>query len=340
MKANRINTAVIAAGRIGKMHAENLVRYVPQANLKFVFDKYKRSDWLMEAGIDEKEVKVTDNLDLILEDPSIEAIIIASSTTSHVALIEKILPYKKNIFCEKPIALESSVIKELMKKVSESKIVFQVGYNRRFDPDYINLKRSLTDGKIGKMYLMKIINRDPLRPPIEFIPKSGGLVFDFNVHDFDMIHFLSGERVKEVAAFGASLIDPRIEELGDIDTVLINLRLTNGALVNIDCSRETNYGYDQQIEVLGEKGSLKVVNFKENNLVLSGKDGIVSANPKANFVFRYREAFLNQVGSFFEAISQGKSSPITIEDAKNAVCVAEATSLSLKEKRTIQVKYD
>ena len=339
-KANKINTAIIAAGRIGVMHAENLIRHIPEARLKAVFDKYKRSDWLKNMPVEVHDILVTDDLDTILKDSSIEAVIIASSTTSHVPLIEQILPYKKNIFCEKPISLRSSIIKGLMEKVVASGVVFQVGYNRRFDPDFIALKERLASNEIGKMHLMKVINRDPLRPPLDFIPKSGGLVFDFNVHDFDMIHFLSEEKVEEVVALGGNLIDPKIGELGDIDTILINLKLGNGTLVNVDCSRETNYGYDQQIEVLGEKGSLGVTNIREHSLVSSSESGVNFAKPKFDFVSRYEKAFLNQMKSFYEAISMKKAPLITIEDARNALCVAEAVAQSLKTKQVAKVIYD
>ncbi len=332
----KINTAIIGAGRIGRMHAENIIRNIPEANLQVVFDKYKKKDWLKKLGASQ-EVEVTDGLKKILNDSSIEAVVIASSTTSHVPLIEAMIPYQKNIFCEKPIALQSASIKKLQTKLRKSKAVFQVGYNRRFDPQFVNLKNSLKE--IGKMYIIKIINRDPLRPPLSFIPKSGGLFFDFNTHDFDMVHYLSQQQVKEVTVMADNLIDAKIAELGDVDTALITLRLTNGALVNIDCSRETHYGYDQQIEVLGSKGSIKADNVRENTLMLSKKDAVKIANPSFNFVSRYKEAFLNQMQSFYSSIANKIPASVGLEDAKNAIAVAEAVSRSFKQKKTVEVKY-
>ncbi len=351
MSAN-INVAIIGAGRIGRMHAEVILKEIPQAQLKVVFDKYKKKDWLKK--ITNQKVEVTDDLKKIIDDDEIEAVIIASSTTSHVPLIKELLRTNpvKHIFCEKPVALSSKDFSQLLSAFKGKDFVFQVGYNRRHDPQFLELKKGFRQKKVGKPYLLKIINRDPVRPPVSFIPKSGGMIFDFNTHDFDMVNFLLGEKIKEVTAFSANLVDPKIGELGDIDTVLISLRMESGALVNIDCSREASYGYDQQIEILGSKGSIKATNLRENSLMLSTKAGVSIAKPKFDFVARYQEAFINQSKSFFDSIKRSKNSKTVanqkitqentireIENAKNAISVAEAVTASLKTKKVVAVKY-
>ncbi|BBM88638.1 inositol 2-dehydrogenase [Spirochaetota bacterium] len=345
LASKRVTFAVLGAGRIGRMHA-NILLTMPHVRLKTILDKYKKTDWLAGNGAN---VEVTDDLDSILNDNEINAIVIATSSSSHVALIEKILPSGKDIFCEKPVSFSITELNRIKKKVQKAGIKFQIGFNRRHDPNIIELKRLITANQAGKLYMIKIKNRDPKRPPIDFIPKSGGMLFDFNVHDFDMIHFLSQTDIEKVYTVGANLIDPEIGKLGDIDTAIITLQLKNKALATIDCSRETGYGYDQEIEVFGSNGSLKVQNLREHTLLTSHSNHVSIAHPKANFIERYRTAYIIQLERFIDWVSGGTTTSaatshshheIGLHEGLRAVCVAEAASKSLKSGQPEQVLYD
>ena len=316
------NVALIGFGRIGKMHFDKLKK-VKSISVKYIIDDFAERSEDMH-GI---EVLKANDLEKVLVKSDLDACIIVTPSNTHVDLIKKIAPYKKDIFCEKPISFNIEDLEEVKKCVEENGIKFQVGLNRRFDPDFMALKDEIAAKAIGDIQLIKITNRDPKRPDPEFVKGSGGLFFDFNTHDFDMVHFLTGENVTEVYAMGDALIDSRLKELGDIDTALISLKLSNGALVMIDTSRETNFGYDQRIEVFGSLGMLKIENIAETRTVTTSEDGSNTERPYWSFVERYNKAYIEELKHFANYISQDSSvSPVGIDDMIASVKVASAVT--------------
>ena len=330
-----VNFAVIGAGRIGRMYATNLCKYHRTANLKTIFDKYEKTEWIEKNNL--QVDKVTSKLSDITQDEDIDAVIIASSTSSHIEYIKEFASAKKHIFCEKPISTKSSEIKSLQKYIEKNNVVFQVGYNRRFDPHFLDLQKKLQANAIGKIHYILITNRDPHRPPYAFIPKSGGLFFDFNSHDFDMLNYLTNEDIVQVYAMGKNLVDPKIGELGDIDTCTISLRLKSGILALINCCRETNYGYDQRLEVVGDKGTLYGGNVLNSTVVKSEKDGIFYENPLDDFIERFKQAYIYQVDAFIDTILYKKKSPLDIVAAYKVIKVAEAVQRSYELNRPVDI---
>ena len=243
MAARKIIAGLIGAGRMGKMHAENILFHLPDVFLKAIAEHNMDENWSRSLDI---PVYSRDE-NSVLDDPEIEAVIIAASSTSHVALIKAAARAGKQIFCEKPMAFEPEALKEAIEAAEQAQVKLQVGFNRRFDPDIIRLREIVQSGKIGSPYIIRKTNRDPVRPTLAFARKSGGIFLDFCIHDFDMIRYVTGTEVAEVYAAGAVLIEPQLEQLGDLDTALISIRLLSGALCIIDVSRETHYGYDQQV---------------------------------------------------------------------------------------------
>ena len=231
-----------------KMHAENIISHVPDAFLKSVADVKLDEKWAEYVGI---PIRTTD-VSSLLSDPEIEAVVIATPSSTHVSMIEQVAKAGKHIFCEKPIALCPEDINKAIVAVNNAGVKLQVGFNRRFDPEFMKVHEIVRSGQIGDIHIIKVTNRDPLRPSLEFIPDSGGLFLDFSIHDIDTLRFIGGCEVDEIYATGCVLIDPEIEKLGDIDTALVTVKLENGALCQIDLSRETKYGYDQQLEVFGQ----------------------------------------------------------------------------------------
>ena len=211
----QINLGVIGCGRIGKMHVDNIINGFSTVKIKTIVDNHLDPQWAYERNIN----NVCDNIDAILQDDSIDAVFIAASSSAHVDLIKQAAMAGKDIFCEKPIAFELDKIQSAIDAVNAAGVKFQVGFNRRFDPDFAKINEAIQAGTIGIIHTVKITNHDPKRPDLSFIPKSGGLVFDFNIHDFDTIRYITGEEVEEVYATGAVLIDQKIKELGDIDTI-------------------------------------------------------------------------------------------------------------------------
>lgn len=334
MAQKKVVAGLIGAGRIGKMHAENIISHVPNAFLKAVVDVNLDKNWAANAGI----TVSTREINVILNDPEIEAVVIASPSSTHVSMIKLAAQAGKQIFCEKPIALTPESIKEAISSVKKAGVKLQVGFNRRFDPDFMKVHKMVQAGEVGTIHIIKVTNRDPMRPRLDFIPSSGGLFIDFSIHDFDTLRFISGSEVDEIFATGTVLVDPEIKKLGDIDTALITLRLTNGALCHIDLSRETKYGYDQQLEVFGTKGSALVRNTTPTNAMLTTQNGVFTDKPHYSFVERYKEAYIIELQEFFKCVQNNKKPTVTGDDALAAIKIAQAAGRSFKQNEPVRVE--
>ncbi len=315
------------------MHASNIVNQLPDVFLKSVADCKPDDNWVHSMGIP----VCTNDHHQLLEDPEIEAVVIATPSNTHVEMVLAAAQAGKQIFCEKPIAFEADKVAAAIAAVEKAGVQLQVGFNRRFDPDFMAVKAAVEAGKIGTPQIIRITNRDPQRPDLDFVPKSGGLFMDFSIHDFDMVRFLSGGEVEEVFAMGTVLIDPEIGKLGDIDTALITIKLTDGALCIIDLSRETHYGYDQQVEVFGSGGSISARNTTPTNTIMRTAQGVSTDKPHYSFVERYEAAFIDELRSFFAGVRDGTPPSVTGEDALVAVRIAQAAQQSREQNRPVKV---
>ncbi|MGB9840924.1 Gfo/Idh/MocA family oxidoreductase, partial [Thermovenabulum sp.] len=197
----KIKLGLLGAGRIGKMHAENIKRYFNDvAEIKAVADVFadKIYDWAKNLGIE----KIYDDRRAIMEDKGIDAVLICSSTDTHCQFIIEAAQEKKHIFCEKPIDFDLEKIKTALTEVENSGVKLQIGFQRRFDHNFRKIKEMIQQGKIGDIHILKITSRDPEPPPIEYIKVSGGIFLDMTIHDFDMARFLTSSEVEEVFALG------------------------------------------------------------------------------------------------------------------------------------------
>ena len=328
---SKLTVGVIGAGRIGKLHTDNLLR-MPNVNIKAIADPYIDKAWAASRNLN----AITD-VEKIFSDSEIDAVLILSPSTLHAEQIIKAARAGKHIFCEKPIALDPAKIEEAIKEADDANVKLQIGFNRRFDPDFRRLKEAVEAGKIGELYMIKIISRDPGPPPIEYIKASGGIFLDMTIHDFDMVRYLSGSEVTQVFASGAVLVDPKIGEAGDIDTAITTLKLANGALASIDNSRKAVYGYDQRVEVFGSKGSVVAYNNTETRTVFTSTDGVVSDCPLYFFLERYNNSFLLEMGEFIQAVTEDKVPPVTGKDGLAATLVGLAAKKSYELNEPVDI---
>jgi myo-inositol 2-dehydrogenase/D-chiro-inositol 1-dehydrogenase len=326
---------VIGAGRIGRMHAENLIRHLPTAELRGVASPHLDEEWARSLEI---PVRSTDNR-VVLDDPEIDAVVITAPSGLHSELICQAANAGKHIFSEKPVGFEVEPIEQAIAAARAAGVQLQVGFNRRFDPDVCQLAEDVRNGAVGELHSLRVVNRDPAAPPIEFVRRSGGMFFDFAIHDFDTIRFLSDSEVVEVFAAGAVLIDPEIGGAGDIDTAIISLRLANGALCVIDNSRQARYGYDQRFEAFGSKGNLVVDNARPTIRESFLEDGVFTDLPPADFVARYKQAFVNELATFVDCVREHRPVSVTAEDALAAVRIAGAAKRSSEENRPVRIDH-
>lgn len=333
MSEKHYTFGLVGAGRIGKMHAENILMYFPQIKLKTVVDVKLDDAWVKQSGI---EVSSTDTA-AITDDPEIDAVVITTPSDTHVEMIKLMARAGKHIFCEKPIAFDPDEIFRTVEVVNEAGVKLQVGFNRRFDPDFVKVQQAVKSGKLGKVNIINMINRDPKRPDLQFIPGSGGLFMDFCVHDFDMVRYLTESEIEEIYVKGANLVDPQIGELGDIDTALLTLKLANGAIAIINVCRETNYGYDQQVEVLGSKGSMQAQNLMPTKVKHSTNDGIFMDRPYYSFIERYKEAYIAEIREFIDCVANDGKPTVDGRDAMQAVKAAVAAQRSFSQNKPVSI---
>ncbi len=332
-KSSKIGVGVIGAGRIGRLHIEHLAQSIPEVELIAIcsLDAVGIESLTKQFNIPKTTIDYT----ALLADPRIDAVLVASSTDTHVEISQAAAKAGKHVFCEKPISLDLEQIDETLAIVEKAGVKFQVGFNRRFDASFARIREAVASGEIGEPHIMRITSRDPSPPPIEYVKVSGGIFLDMTIHDFDMARYLIGDEVVEVYAIGGVRVDPKIGEAGDIDTTVITLRFQNEVIATIDNSREAVYGYDQRVEVFGSKGMVTAANPPTNTVTFSGSEGSHAASPPYFFVERYKAAFLSELQAFFACIQEGTPPPVTGEDGKAPVVMGFAALKSLRENRPV-----
>jgi len=330
-----IRVGVIGAGRIGKIHAANLATRIPGVEVVAIADPIAGA--AKELAEKLHVPAYYEDYRKILEDKSIDAVAICSSTDTHARFMIEAAEAGKHIFCEKPVDHSLEKIDAALAAVKKAGVKCQIGFNRRFDPNFKKVRQMVNDGKVGEVQILRITSRDPAPPPVSYVKVSGGMFLDMTIHDFDMARYLSGSEVVEVYAAGGVMVDPGIGEAGDIDTAVITLKFANGAIGTIDNCRKAVYGYDQRVEVFGSKGMVAVANNTANSSVYSNEDGVVSEKPLYFFLERYMDSFIAEMTDFIDAVREDKPTPVTALDGRKPVVIAMAANKSLKENRSVKL---
>ncbi len=327
-----VRFAILGAGRIGQVHAR-AVTATPGASLVAIADP-----------VAEAAKKVADaygceirTIDRIAASDDIDAVLICTPTNTHADLIEQFAKAGKAIFCEKPVDLSLARVKACLKTVQDEGAALMVGFQRRFDPDFMAMKRVIDGGRIGKVEMITLTSRDPGPPPYEYIKVSGGIFRDMTIHDFDVARWLLGEEVDTVQAAASVLTDPKIGELGDFDSVNVILTTASGRQCTITNTRRVTYGYDQRIEVIGSTGSVAAQNHREANIEIADSSGHLRPPLLNFFMTRYVNAYANEIAAFVEAVANGAPTPTTGQDGLMALALADAALKSVAEGRVVKV---
>ncbi len=331
-----LKLGIIGAGRIGKVHGESVMRFVKGATVKAIADPFMNDAtraWAKELGIAE----CYEDYKKILSDPEIGAVLICSSTDTHSPISLEAIAAGKHVFCEKPIDHDVEKIKAVVEALKGSKLKYQVGFNRRFDHNFRAAREAVKAGKIGELNTLSITSRDPAAPPVDYIKVSGGIFLDMTIHDFDMVRFISGDEVEEVYASGAVLVDPAIAKAGDIDTAIVNLKLSGGAIAVINNCRRAAYGYDQRLEAFGALGQVEVMNDTDSTAVLSNADGVTKEKPKYFFLERYMAAYTAEIEAFVRAVENDTDVEVGVDDGLQPVLIGLAATRSVKENRPVKI---
>lgn len=329
-----VNIAVLGCGRIGRVHARNIAAH-PLARLVACFDVAREA---AEATASDTGTLVAGSVDEVLADPGVDAVLIASSTATHVNLIRRAALAGKPVLCEKPIDLDLLRVDECWRAIRARDPLIMVGFNRRFDPSFCALRDRLAAGEVGRLEQVVITSRDPAPPPPEYVAGSGGLFRDMTIHDLDMARHLAGEIV-EVQAMGACLIDPAIGAVGDVDVAMLTLRAASGALIHIGNSRRCAYGYDQRIEAFGSLGMLAAGNQHPTTVEIWTAGATRARDPVQDFfIARYAEAYRAELDHFVECVERGAKPLASFADGREALRLADAALESLRTGCAVRVE--
>ncbi|WP_420325829.1 inositol 2-dehydrogenase [Mameliella sp.] len=326
-----INVGLLGAGRIAGVHATAITSN-PDSTLTAVSDYYPENAEKLAAQYG----SVARTTDEIIADPSINVVLIATSTDTHSNLIEQAAAAGKAVLCEKPVDLSLERARQCQANAAQSGKPVMIGFNRRFDPNFAAVKQALDAGEIGKAEMLAITSYDPAPPPLAYIKVSGGIFRDMMIHDFDMANFMMGAAPVTVSAVGSCLVDPAIGEAGDFDTAAVTLTYADGRIATIRNTRRAGYG-DQRVEVQGSEGMLQVGNLMENLVTKSTANGVTSAKPVLFFLERYMPAYAAEWNAFVAAYKAGGAMPVTLDDGVAALAMAEAATQSAKSGQPVRL---
>ena len=320
------------AGRIGQIHAANIAART-DARLRYVVDVNRAA---AEELAGRHGATVAD-IETALNDPAVDAVLIASSTDTHADLIERAAHANKSIFCEKPVDLSYDRALRCAKVVREARVPCLIGFQRRYDPTFSALHARIVAGEIGEPEMLVVTSRDPGTPPLEYLKRSGGIFKDMLIHDFDVFRWILDDEAATVYATGSCLTDPNVASVGDVDATAVTIRTRKGRLAQINTIRRAAYGYDQRFEVIGPKGMLQAGNHRPTEVVASTAQSVSADLPEHFFLERYRMAYAVEMAHFFDAIATGKPVKTSIDDGVKALALAEAATVSWREQRIVEL---
>jgi len=326
--------AVIGAGRIGLVHSGS-VTDTSGAKLEYVVDPIKESAKRVATQFECKFS--TDPLEVI-NSAEIDAIIIGSPTPTHVPLMEAAIDAGLHVLCEKPIDLDIRNVDRLREKVTNAKTRVAIGFNRRLDPEYYAVKQRVSTGDVGKIEQVLIISRDPGPAPQSYIAISGGIFRDMTIHDFDMARNFVPDII-EVSAVGTNSFCDYIKEENDFDNVAVTMKGSSGEIVTIINSRHSAFGYDQRIEVFGNKGMLQTSNLTPTTVRYSTKDFTSSQEPALElFLDRYATSYRRELELFIKGINDGGSYNSSYDDGRAALILANAAQESSRTGKVVSIQ--
>jgi len=274
----------------------------------------------------------------LLDDVAVDAVVVATPTALHVSMIEAAAAAGKHVFCEKPISVDRESSARAVELARSTGIKLQVGFHRRYHPDWRAATERIRSGELGDVYFFRTSLRDMRPPSLEYLRGSGGLFVDVTIHDLDAARWMVGE-IDEVTAIGAALSTPAFAETGDADNAIVTLRFAGGALGAIDNSRVAGYGYECSTEVVGSKATVRIAHHRRfNNEWLT--PGSVSADWVADFGERFGQAYLLELEDFAAAVSEDRPCSVTGDDALSAFVLAEACERSFREGRPVRLQRE
>ncbi len=330
-----VKFALFGAGLIGSVHAKNIAAH-SRATLQYVYDVNMAA---AEQVASRFGARVASSPGEVWDADDVDAVLIASSTNTHAALLSSAVKARKPVYCEKPIDLNIERVKAVVQEAYHVDVPVMIGFSRRFDANHLGVREAIQHGEVGKVEMMHLTSRAQEPPPISYVKVSGGQFRDQTIHFFDLACWLAGEAPVEVYAAGAVLVDPAIGEAGDVDTSMLILRMPGGALCHIDNSRRTTYGYDERVEVFGSGGMVqsRLKPIREVSLYTGTK--VISDGLHPAWFDRLAPSFALALDAFISTVEGQKVAYPSLMDGLRAQIIAEAALESLLAHQPIKITY-
>lgn len=328
-----LRVGVIGLGRMGWLHAEQIAGAVRGARLIAAAVDPEHKKRLEADG--SAPCPLVDDADALIDDPSLDAIIVVSPTNAHREHIERAALAGKAVFAEKPVAGSVEDALAVAETVRRTGIPFQIGFQRRFDPGYARAKELIAGGAIGVVEMFRGISCDVI-PPVDYLRTSGGLFWDLGIHDFDAARFLMGDEIVSVFATGAIKVEPRLAEFDDVDHGIVTLKFRSGALGVVQNAWRAPYGYDIRGEVHGSLGKI-VTELDAREPAALYTDRSFAFRRHHLFVERFEEAYRLELQAFVDSVQRGEMPAPGIGDAVQAVLISDAATLSRRENRWVDI---
>lgn len=323
-----IECALFGAGRIGQVHGLNLANN-PEARCRYVIDNDFQAAERLAIQLHAEVVSA----EKAFTDPDLQAVIIATPTNTHYTLAKAALLANKAVFCEKPVSFSLTALHELNTLARSRGLLFQVGFQRRFDSHFQRLKQQLMAQTIGDIASIHIISRDPAPPSLQYLQQAGGLLCDMTIHDFDMACWLLPTLPVALSVHGSARVSQVAKQINDIDLSMITLETAQGILCHIHNSRLCTAGYDQRIEVLGTGGVLVVNNPTKDTVTLMNETGCISSLGPNFFMDRYQAAYRAELLAFLHCFSTQTAPLVGLENAIHALTLAKTAEAAYRQQR-------
>jgi myo-inositol 2-dehydrogenase/D-chiro-inositol 1-dehydrogenase len=319
--------ALIGTGRIGAVHAANIAAN-PDTELTLICDPLVDGAHALAARFGGE---VSADADPAFVPGAVDAILVASPTPTHVDLIARAVDAGIPVLCEKPIDLDLARVDALAPRIEAAGVPVALGFNRRFDPAFAEVRARVAAGEIGDLEQLTIISRDPTPPPAGYVGVSGGIFSDMTIHDFDMARFFAPDIVS-VSATGTRTFDPGARQHGDFDTAVTVLTAATGAIITIINSRHSAVGYDQRLEAFGPRGTLQVANAGTSRVSYSTGTAVEARPPYQDFFLeRYAIAYAAELAEFVGLVRGAGSTSPSYADGRAALALADAAQRSAEE---------
>lgn len=335
----KLGIGLLGVGEMGRRHAENLRRLVPEARLLAIADV--APDRARQAASELDVEQSYRSLEEMLACKDLKAVVIATPDKFHAQAIRTAAAAGKDILCEKPLATNLADAHAALDAVSKAGVRLQIGFMRRYDPAYEAAMKRVEGGEIGEPVVFKSVGRDKDVPPIAAYQSNvnGMLFYNNTIHDFDVARWLMRDEVVETHAYTTVAIRPEVAQYGDVVASVVNLKFANGAIGNVESYVQALYGYDVRTEIVGSKGSVFIGSLEKTAATFLSANGSTQILAD-HFLSRFADAYLAEVRDFVHNMLHDRPPQVSGEDGLKALAIAVAAENSHLQRKPCRVAID